>query len=219
MSVHLKWAKISNGRIATGTGDLPKVCPLQIYSKVVMYMADAHGQVVHTFIGEEFLHAPTRLYRRPRSLFGRVGEHQVCRRLIVSCYFCLLRTKGRSTKASASALPSLTPLALLVSSQLPPSLCAKRLTKVLPSDTASRAVILSMPPLSPRIPLAHHLRDILPLLSLSRMSATSNTYTSHVAALHKTKDEVHDGGETNVDGEEVYFQGYTSSIDLARRCE
>lgn len=47
LSVRLKLTKISDGRIATGTGDLPKVCPLQIYSKVVMYMDDAHGQFLH----------------------------------------------------------------------------------------------------------------------------------------------------------------------------
>lgn len=51
------------------------------------------------------------------------------------------------------------------------------------------------------------------------MSTTSNTYTSHVAALHNTKDEVDDGGETNEDGDEVYFQRYTSTVELARYCE
>lgn len=51
------------------------------------------------------------------------------------------------------------------------------------------------------------------------MPATSNTYTSDVAALYNTKDEVDDGGETNEDGDEVYFQRYTSTVELARYCE
>lgn len=55
LSVRLMLARIRKGRIATGTGDLPKyVCPLQIDSKLIMHLADAHGQVVHTCI-EEFM--------------------------------------------------------------------------------------------------------------------------------------------------------------------
>lgn len=73
-----------------------------------------------------YVHAPSRLHRCPRSLIGRVGVHQVCRRLLLLSSFCLLRMKGRNTKTSASALPSSTPSAPSVSAQYPPSFRAKR---------------------------------------------------------------------------------------------
>lgn len=52
LSVRLTLVMIPEGRIATGTHDLPKVCPLQIDWFCVLLMAvyDAHGQVVQTFI-------------------------------------------------------------------------------------------------------------------------------------------------------------------------
>lgn len=113
--------------------------------------------------------------------------------------------KGRSRKASASALPSLAPLALSVSYQLPPRLRVKLLTKKLSLDIASRAVIPSMPPLSPQAPSADHVPHFLALLALSGISATSNTYTSHVAALHNTQDDAGDGGETNAVARRLTF--------------
>lgn len=52
LSVRLKLVRIPEGRIATGTHDLPKVCPLQIdwFCVLLMVVYDAHGQVVQTFI-------------------------------------------------------------------------------------------------------------------------------------------------------------------------
>lgn len=108
--------------------------------------------------------------------------------------------KRRSTKASASVLPSSTPSPQSVSFQLPPILRTEHLTKILSSDSASasRAVKPSMPPLPSHVPSADHLPHNLALLALSGISPTSNTYTSHVAALHNTQDDAGDGGETNV---------------------
>lgn len=125
--------------------------------------------------GSFFGHASSRLRRCPRSLNGGVGVHQVCCRLLLPFYFCSLRSKGRSTKTSASVLPSSTPSVLSVSSQLPPSLPAKRLTKILLSDAASPAVTPSIPPLSPHIPLTRNFRL---LHTLSGTSATHNMYTN-----------------------------------------
>lgn len=58
--VRLKLTRIPRGRIVTGTGGLSKVCPLPIYSKPVLHLTVSclwylRGQVVHTFIEEEFL--------------------------------------------------------------------------------------------------------------------------------------------------------------------
>lgn len=124
----------------------------------------------------------------------------------------------RSTKASASALRSSTLSALSVRAH-PLGSYRKQLTVLLPSDAASRAVIPSMPPLSPHVSLERHLRHILPLLTLSGTSATQYKYTSnndmHVAC---TSDLDKEGG-TDMVSAEAYFRRYTAAVEQAKHSE
>lgn len=74
------------------------------------------------------------------------------------------------------------------------------------SDTIARAVIPSMPPFSPHIYLAHHLRHIHPLLTLSGTSATQRVHPKHPrphCGYYNTDDGVGDEGDANVGGPEI----------------
>lgn len=95
LSVRLKLVRIPKGRIATGTGDLPKVCPSQIVLKLVMLLADAHGQVVYTFIEMAFLRSCALVFEALPEVSYR--ERMGCARYVVVIlrllYFCSFRMK------------------------------------------------------------------------------------------------------------------------------
>lgn len=75
-----------------------------------------------------------------------------------------------------------------------------------------------MPPLSPHVPLARHLRHILPLLTLSGTSATHNTYTSDINTHVTSAFDLNNEGDTDKVGPEEHRR-YTAAVDQATYSE
>lgn len=76
-----------------------------------------------------------------------------------------------------------------------------------------------MPPLSPHIPLARHLRHILPLLILSGNPATNNTYTSDIDTHAASASDMNNEGDIGEVGPEEHFRRYTAAVDQAKYSE
>ena len=95
-------------------------------------------------------------------------------------------------------------------------------TSIPNTDAAARAVIPSMPPLSPHLPLSRHLRHILPLLSMSNTLATHNTHTSNFNLNvdgEKDEEPIDVDDATEAFSPEDYLHQYTAAVEQAKYSE